>query len=380
VRTAYRGRVAEPPSGTAVPADPPTGTQPSHTGVAGKVERVVLGTTTAVDRRQALTWWGGFPYAVFKKYSDDGGSRLAALLTYYGFLSLFPLALVFVAVLTLVLQDNQQLRDDLLQQLFGPDYSASILSSYDSLPTGGVPLMIGLVGLLLSGMGAVFALYVALNQIWAVPWRQRFGFGPRYARVLLTLIFLGAGALIVAAAGVVAGTVSFLPAGARVGLFVVSAVVAATVLVLATKVLTARPMARREYVLGCSLAGMVIGLVFAVGTPLLARFVSSAAPVYGVFATVIGILTLFYLTAQGAIICMEISAVRAWRLWPRGLDINLLFDADHRAYKLLASVDERMPSQENEVRFDRTGNDDAERGSGDHRAPGSGPASPYDHE
>ena len=361
------------------PADPPMGTAPSHSGVVGKVERVVLGTSAAADRTQARLWWGGFPYAVFKKYSDDGGSRLAALLTYYGFLSLFPLALVFVALLTLALKGNDQLRNDLLEQLFGPNYSNDILNSYEQLPSGGLPLVIGLVGLLLAGMGGVFALYVALNQIWAVPWRQRFGFGPRYLRVVVTLVVLGLGALTVAAAGVVAATVTQLSVVNRVGLTVAAAVVAAAVLVVATKVLTARTVRRDEYLLGCVLGGVIAALVFTVGGQVLARLVANATAVYGVFATVIGILTLFYVTAQTVIIAMEISAVRAWRLWPRGLDINLLFSADHRAYQLLAQIDERMPSQENQARFDRSGNDDPGRTDGARlRRRGDEPPHPYD--
>jgi len=300
----------------------PGGTTPSHSGIVGRVERVVLGTATTIDRTQARQWWGGFPFAVFKKYSDDGGSRLAALLTYYGFLSLFPLALVFVAILTMVLRNHEDLRDQLLSQLFGPHYSQTVINSYEHLPSGGLPLVIGLVGLIMSGMGAVFALYVAMNQIWAVPWRQRFGFGPRYLRVVLTLVFVGVGAVLVAAAGVLAGTVSVLTATSRLGLFVASALVTSLVLILATKILVARTLATNEYLLGCVTAGVYIGLVFALGSPLLARIVSNATVVYGAFATVIGILTLLYLTAQGAIICMEVSAVRAWRLWPRGIDIN----------------------------------------------------------
>ena len=45
----------------------------------------------------------GFPYAVIKKYGDDDGGREAALLTYYGFLSIFPLLLLGVAILSRVL-------------------------------------------------------------------------------------------------------------------------------------------------------------------------------------------------------------------------------------------------------------------------------------
>jgi len=50
----------------------------------------------ALQRRHGLL---GFPYAVIKKYGDDDGGREAALITYYGFLSIFPLLLLGVAIL-----------------------------------------------------------------------------------------------------------------------------------------------------------------------------------------------------------------------------------------------------------------------------------------
>ena len=45
----------------------------------------------------------GFPIAVLYKFSDDQGGFLAALITYYGFLSLFPLLLLTVTVLGFLL-------------------------------------------------------------------------------------------------------------------------------------------------------------------------------------------------------------------------------------------------------------------------------------
>jgi uncharacterized BrkB/YihY/UPF0761 family membrane protein len=47
--------------------------------------------------------------AVVKKFSDDQAGQLAALIAYYGFLSLFPLLLVMVTVLGFVLQGDPQL-------------------------------------------------------------------------------------------------------------------------------------------------------------------------------------------------------------------------------------------------------------------------------
>ena len=46
------------------------------------------------DRLQRQHGMLGFPYAVVKKYGDDEGGRHAALITYYGFLSIFPLLLL----------------------------------------------------------------------------------------------------------------------------------------------------------------------------------------------------------------------------------------------------------------------------------------------
>ncbi len=53
----------------------------------------------AVDVYQRGHRWLGFPLAVIYKFGDDQGLYLAALITYYGFLSLFPLLLLLVTIL-----------------------------------------------------------------------------------------------------------------------------------------------------------------------------------------------------------------------------------------------------------------------------------------
>src|SRR5580693_8194757 len=71
-------------------------------GLNGLVNRI----TAWADRLQREHTVLGFPYAVVKKYGDDEGGRQAALITYYGFLSIFPLLLLGVAVLSRVLADH----------------------------------------------------------------------------------------------------------------------------------------------------------------------------------------------------------------------------------------------------------------------------------
>src|SRR5690606_26792015 len=53
-------------------------------------------------------------HAVLKKHSEDRCDQLSMLLAYKGFFCLFPLMLAFVNLLGLILQDNDQLREDLI--------------------------------------------------------------------------------------------------------------------------------------------------------------------------------------------------------------------------------------------------------------------------
>jgi uncharacterized BrkB/YihY/UPF0761 family membrane protein len=52
-----------------------------------------------LDAFQRRHRWLVVPIAVVYKFVDDLGGYLASLITYYGFLSLFPLLLIFSTVL-----------------------------------------------------------------------------------------------------------------------------------------------------------------------------------------------------------------------------------------------------------------------------------------
>src|ERR1700726_4026378 len=73
----------------------------------------------AFDRVQQRRRRLSFIVAVIKKFSDDQGGQLAALISYYAFVSLFPLLLVFVTVLGFVLQGNQAETERVLKGTLG---------------------------------------------------------------------------------------------------------------------------------------------------------------------------------------------------------------------------------------------------------------------
>ena len=339
------------------PGPPPT----SHTGVAGSVEKQVLGTGRWVDRFQATHAPIAFGYATFKKYADDEGSRLAALLAYYTFLSLFPLAIAGFAVLNLLLEDNPQVVTNLVDDIVPAAYQQQVIDAYQSLPSGGPALAIALIGLVLAGTGGVFSLYAMVNQVFCVPYRHRFGFGPRYVRVLLLVVLMGVGVLVVTVGSAVVVNVADIALLQRAGALVLLWLVASALLYVAASLLTRRSLSFAEVGPGAALGGLAMTLIIGLGSALLGQFVSTSSAVYGAFATVVGIFSLLFLVSNAIVFCFEISVVRAWQLWPRGVDINLLFPADERAYALLSLMDERMPSQRNGIAFDATGHDDPRR-------------------
>src|SRR3954447_23471702 len=75
--------------------------------------------TERLDHFQRRHRWAGFPLAVIYKFADDQGPFLAALLTYYGFLSLFPLLLLLATILGFLLQNDPMLQTRILDSALG---------------------------------------------------------------------------------------------------------------------------------------------------------------------------------------------------------------------------------------------------------------------
>jgi membrane protein len=309
-------------------------------GLTGLVNRIIAW----ADRMQREHGVLGFPYAVVKKYGDDEGGRQAALITYYGFLSIFPLLLVGVAVLSRVLANQPDLRRRLTDAIVPPALQPTVEHSLATLPTSTVPLIVGLIGLLLSGTGVVFSAYQTLNHVAAVRHRRRLSYFVRYARVFMVLAILMLGALAVGALTVVATALPSQPGVQRAAAVLGSALVVFAVLLLGAKLLLARPAPFRALWPGAAAGAVVVTVVLTVGAPLLARLVAKSGPVYGSFATVAGIFALLYLVGQALVYAAEIAAVRYARLWPRAFDLNRPTAADVRALTLLAREQERIPA------------------------------------
>ncbi len=325
------------------------GSEDRHPSRATAYGARLLAWADRLQRRHAVL---GFPYAVIKKYGDDAGGRQAALITYYGFLSIFPLLLVAVSLLTTVLVANADLRADIVENLVPPPLQDSLDTALTSMPTSGLPLAVGILGLLFAGTGVVFSAYETLNHVAGVPMRARFGFVSRYARVLVMLVAVVASGVVVSTLTVAASTRPDLVVLQRVYATGSTYAVVFLVLVGAAKLLVARPVTLRTTWLAAAAGAFAVTLVLSTGGRLLARLVSSAGPVYGSFATVAGCFALLYLVSQALLYSAEVAVVLHLRLWPRGLDTSRPTPADVRALKRLAREQERLAGERVELRFE----------------------------
>lgn len=305
----------------------------------------------AIDRRQQRTRGVRFVAAVYKKFGDDQAGQLAALMSYYAFVSIFPLLLVFVTVLGFVLQNHPADREKIVHGTLGQFPILSEQLKLHSLQGSGLALAVGIVGTLLSGMGVTSAAQHAFNRIWAVPFKSRPNFIFTRVRSLGMLAILGTLTVVSTTAAGFVGSSSHGALAVAAGIAIAFAV-NVILFMIAFKLLTAVDLRWRELLPGVLVAAMLWQLLQHLGGYYLDHALKHTQPLYGTFALVLGLLAWLYVGAQLVIFSAEINVVRARRLWPRSFFSEPLLDADKRALTSSAEVEERVQQENVEVRFD----------------------------
>jgi YihY family inner membrane protein len=304
-----------------------------------------------LDRRQQETRRISFVAAVIKKFGDDQAGQLAALIAYYGFVSLFPLLLVLVTILGFVLQGDPGEQKKILDGALGQFPIVSDQLKLHSLTGSGIGLAIGVVGSLLAGMGITGATQNAFNRIWHVPFKSRPNFVFAHLRGLGMLAVLGT-------LSVVSTTVAgFVGSSSHGAVAVVAGIVVAFALnvslfMTAFKLLTAVDVGWRDLLPGVIVAAVCWQLLQHLGGFYIDHELKHTGPLYGVFALVLGLLAWLYLGAQLTIFAAEVNVVRVRKLWPRSFFSEPLLEADRRALTSSAEVEERIEQENVEVSFD----------------------------
>ncbi|MEU9133077.1 YihY/virulence factor BrkB family protein [Kitasatospora sp. NPDC048540] len=306
----------------------------------------------AVDRFQQRHSPAGLPVAVAKKYGDDRGGLLAALITYYGFVALIPLLLLLSTALGFVLHGRPRAQRAVLDSALAdfPIIGDQLRQNVHSLQGSGVALVIGVLGLLYGALGIAQVLQHAMAEIWNIPGVKRPGYWPRLARSLLLFTVLAAGLLLATAAAALVGTALAGPP-ARIGALLVSAIVNAALCLACFRVLTPKAVPTRALWPGCAVAGPLFTVLQAFGSILVTHELRHAGQVYGFFATVIGLLAWLYLAAQITVYAAETNVVLARQLWPRSILQPPLTGADEEVLAAIARQEERRPEQHVDVVF-----------------------------
>jgi YihY family inner membrane protein len=291
--------------------------------------------------------------AVVKKFGDDQAGNLTSVIAYTGFVTLFPLLLVFFTVLGLVLADNPSARHSITTSaladfpLVGQQLQANIHTLQRSSVVG---LVIGLLVLVWGSLGLAKAGMHAMAEVWNVPGPER----PRTgAQILRSLEFLA-----VLAGGVIVSTglAAFGTNGDHSLLGVVAEALAVAVNIgqylLAFRILTPPAVATRALVPGAVLGGVGWTVLLAVGGYVVGHQVRHAGAAYGTFGVVIGLVAWIYLGARLSLYAAELNTVLAGHLWPRTLVQPPFSEADQRVADLRLRTAIVRPEQRVDSTFD----------------------------
>lgn len=316
---------------------PPSGPAPEPPGnLLGRVDRW--------QRDHSAT---AFPVAVWKKFGDDSGGKMAAQLTYYGFLSLFPLLLVTVTILGYVLDGRPDLQESIMDSAVAqfPVIGDQLNRNVASLEGNVWGLVIGVGTALWGGLGVTQAGQDVLATVWNVPRRHRPGFLPRLLRGALLLVVLAAAVVSTAVLTGLATAIDDLGAIGRYGLTAVALVLNVGWFALAFRTLTPRRQEWRNLIPGAVVAAVGFQVLLLLGTAIVDRQLSGATSSYGFFGIVLGLLAWLALLSTVFVYAAEVNPVRAARLWPRSIFTPGLTEQDRAALTAAVESEVRAPQQ-----------------------------------
>ncbi|WP_242424651.1 YhjD/YihY/BrkB family envelope integrity protein, partial [Frankia sp. EI5c] len=319
---------------------------------------------TRLDRAQQRRPSVAFPLAVVYKFTEDQGGYLAALIAFYGFLSLFPLLLLLTTGLGFVLAGQPDLQEQVVSSALSqfPIIGDQLRSDVKALRGSAAAVAIGVLGSIWGSLGVARALGNALDTVWAVPRRSRPN--PFFARVrsfgLIGL--LGLGVVLTTVLSAITTRASDLGTGLGVGLQVLAVLLGIAgntgLILVAFRLLTVKEVSFGEILPGAAIAALGWQVVQSAGTYLLQYQLQGRTQVYGLFALVLGLVTWLYLLAAVVVFAMEINAVRVGRLYPRALltpfvDDVVLTESDRRVYTAYAQAEQFKSFQRVNVSFDQ---------------------------
>lgn len=234
--------------------------------------------------------------------------RNASVLSFFGFLSIFPLMLAATTILGFVLEGNEDLQQRIIDGALAdiPVLGQQLQANPASLTGNWWALIIGLGGALWSSTKAFVALQGAQDDVWEIDVDHRDAMPKQRGKALLGLVFIGAAQIgtIVITALVNAAD---LPIGGRLALLAATVAINIAVLAAMFRYLTAADTTWSDVWPGAIAAGLAFSLLQYFGTGIVRQITENAGTTYGQFALVLGLVTWLSLLAISAIMSAEFN-------------------------------------------------------------------------
>lgn len=322
-----------------------------------------MNTVRKVDRFQRRHPVVGFPLAVVYKYFDDQGPFLAAIISFYAFIAIFPLMLISTSILGFFLQGDPELRDRLLDTALNQfPIVGDQLRSREGL-RGSTPAII--VGALAATYGSVNLGQAAQNAAhitWAVPRNSRTNAVLQRLRSLVLLSFAGLGILALALASSLLANpdVIGVDAGDLGGVIrIVGFLVTSVIFVGLFRLVSGGRASTRSVLPGALTVSVLWQLLQLVGNSFVTNVIGAAEQQMNqTFALVLVLVAFLYLSGLMIVLGFEINVVLRRRLYPRALltpftDRVSPTEADLKAYTGYAKSQRHKGFQSIESTFEK---------------------------
>jgi YihY family inner membrane protein len=261
--------------------------------------------------------------AVIKRYSEDRASRQAALITFYGFLSVFPLLLLLVTFAALLFGEST-LQKDIVNSVLGqfPVVGDQLKANIHAIVVGNnLAVTAAVLGLIWGSFGITNSLQAASAALWRRPRSEDPSLWGRLGKGVVLLGVLAAVALLsTVVAGVAANGVERVGVGGNVGRAIAFAVVLVTNgggYLLALKLLAPPETGWRTLLPGTVLGATGWSILQVAGGLLIGHRLTHATQFYGLIAIVLGLIFWINLGAQLFLYATELNLVVVGREWPR---------------------------------------------------------------
>jgi membrane protein len=258
-----------------------------------------------LDRLGERWEWFATLLAVQKRYAELNGNYLASAVTLSAFLSIFPLLLFAIAVLGFVAAGHTDLAGNIVRNLgLTSDAARSMTSAIDTAQRSRkAASVIGIVGLLWSGLGLVAAFQYAINAAWQVTgrgWRDK----------VSGLVWLAGATLLFLTSFATSAVISVLP-GFLAPLGILAGLSVNFGLWLWTfKILANREVGWKALVPGAVAGALGLEVLKAVGAFYVPRAVASASALYGTLGVVFATLAWLLFFGRLVVYATVVNVVR----------------------------------------------------------------------